>query len=297
MLVRCLVLLLVAAVVGPRQLDPIPDHGAVPPIVAPAAEPAPDEAAVREFARAIRRIRREHLGDVRDAALRAEGINQLRELTDPAAFGPLVDELAGERGDVRLAVLDHLAVQGDLGQAALARVAVNDPDEAMRYEAMRRMVAPASDAVLREIEAGLRSPVHEIANHAGTLAGSLRALETIPLLIFAQATADPVGDDGDVAWIAIETQRAFVAAVEPVVGSGAGAFQPIPGIVTEGAILRVVDAVAIFYRTEVHRVLVVMTTDDWGQSTAALGYDIRRWWEWYNAEYVPFRNQPSAGSP
>ena len=34
-----------------------------------------------------------------------------------------------------------------------------------------------------------------------------------------------------------------------------------------------------------------MTTDDWGQSTEYLGYDMRAWWEWYNGEYVPFKNE------
>ncbi len=276
-------------------LTPIPDRGAVPPIVELARAPSPESVTFRgrsrEFARQIRRIRHKHLGDIRVEELRAEGIARLCELTDPAAFQPMIEELAGEKDDVRLAVLDHFAVQGDEGQAALAWVAIYDQSEAMRYEATRRMVAPASDPVLGVLDGGLRSTRHVIANNAGTLAGALRALETIPLLIFAQATADPFDNTGDLAWIAIATQRAFVAGVQPIVGDGAGAFAPIPGIVSEGAILRVVDAVVIFYRTEVHRVLVAMTTDDWGQSTAHLGYDIKRWWEWYNTEYVAFKNE------
>jgi hypothetical protein len=55
-----------------------------------------------------------------------------------------------------------------------------------------------------------------------------------------------------------------------------------------------VDAVAIFYRTEIHRVLVAMTTEDWGQPTDYLAYDMKAWWEWYNAEYVPFKNEQLA---
>ncbi|MCZ6543555.1 MAG: hypothetical protein O6768_07800, partial [Planctomycetota bacterium] len=34
-----------------------------------------------------------------------------------------------------------------------------------------------------------------------------------------------------------------------------------------------------------------MTTNDWGQSTKYLAYDIRQWWQWYNSEYVPFKNE------
>jgi hypothetical protein len=279
-------------------LSPIPDHGAVPPIVEAALQTSRQElefrARSREYTRQIRRIRHEYLGEVRVRELRDQGIAELRTLDDPAAFKPLIDELQREADDVRLAVLDHFAGRGDEGQAALAWVAIHDDDDRIRYEAQRRLVAPASRPVLRVLDQGLRSPVHEIANNAGTVAGATFALETIPLLIFAQATADPAEDEGDLAWILVATQRAFVARIEPVVGSGAGAFAVIPGVVQEGVLLRVVDAVAIFYRTEIHRVLVAMTTEDWGRPTEYLAYDMKAWWEWYNAEYVPFKNRQIA---
>jgi hypothetical protein len=276
-------------------LTPLPDRGAVPPIVEMALAPTQEEldfkARAREHARQIRLIRREYLGGMRVERLRARGIEELCRLEDPAAFEPLIKELSREADDVRLAVLDHFTRQGDEGQAALAWAAIHHEDASMRHEASRRLVAPASQPVLRVLDQGLRSPVHEIANNAGTVAGAVHALETIPLLIFAQATADPVENEGDLAWIAVGTQRAFVAAVEPVVGSGAGAFVVIPGVLQEGVILRVVDAVAVFYRTEVHRSLVAMTTEDWGRSTEYLAYDMRAWWRWYNDEYVPFKNE------
>ncbi len=281
-------------------LTPIPDHGAVPPIIELAARQTEDELAFRKRSRGyaveIRRIRHEYLGRMRVAELRERGIHELRSLTDPAAFMPLIEELSDQKDDVRLAVLDHFSAQGDDGQAALAWVAIHDPGEAFRHEAQRRMVSPAPDPVLRVLGNALRSNRHDIANHAGTLAGSLRALQAIPLLIFAQATVDPFDEPGDLAWIAVATQRAFVARIEPIVGSGVGAFQVIPGVVSEGAILRVVDAVVIFYRTEVHRSLVMMTTDDWGQSTAHLGYDMRQWWTWYNDQYLPRKNAEIAAA-
>ncbi len=286
---------------GEAPLAPLPDRGAVPPIVEPAPPRLPqDEIAFRgrqrELRQQIRRIRHEHFGDIRVPEIRAEGVRGLRELNDPAALAPLVEELAGERDDVRLPVLDHVAAQGEHGQAALAWVAIHDEQDAIRHEATMRMVAPAGPEVLRILDTALRSNVHETANRAGALAGALRAVQAIPLLIFAQATADRLDSTGDVAWIAIATQQAFVAAVEPVVGSGAGAFRPIPGVVQEGVVLRVVDAVVIFYRTEVHRVLVMMTTDDWGQETASMGYDMRAWWAWYNQTYVPFVNERARDS-
>ncbi len=300
MLVGPRTLVVLAVLLGTQEdpryglLTPIPDRGGVPPIVEIAVRPTAEELEFRrrgrEYASRIRRVRHEYLGDMRAREFRDRGIDALRGFTDAAAFRPLIEELAAEKDDVRLALLEHFAGQGDDGQGALAWMAIHDPSEAYRHEAMRHMVSPASPTVLRILDSGIRSTRHDIANHAGTLAGSLRALEAIPLLIFAQATQDPFDEPGDLAWIAVATQRAFVAGIEPIVGSGAGAFRPIAGVVQEGAILRIVDAVVIFYRTEVHRVLVMMTTDDWGRSTAHLGYDMKAWWHWYNEQYVPDRN-------
>ena len=55
--------------------------------------------------------------------------------------------------------------------------------------------------------------------------------------------------------------------------------------------MRVVDAVVVIYRTEIHRSLVAMTTDNWGRPTDYLGYDINAWWSWYNTQYVPYKNE------
>ena len=130
-----------------------------------------------------------------------------------------------------------------------------------------------------------------MAGNAGALAGTLNALETIPLLIFAQATEDEPEDTGDLAWIAVQTQQAYIAELEPIVGGGAGAFAPVPGIASDGFVLRAVDAVVIVYRTPIHRALVNLTTHDWGRSTADFGYDMPRWYRWYNEEYVPHVNE------
>ncbi len=275
-------------------LTPLPETGGVPPIVelldGPTAAELTHRARAREYATQIRLIRRKYLGRKRVEAIRAVGIEQLREFTDPAAFRPLIEELAREDDDVRLAMLDHFAEQGDVGQAALAWVAIHDRDPAIRHEASRRMSTPVSGAVLALLDASLRSTKHSVANKAGMLAGTLGALETIPLLIFAQAASQTVSNSGDLAWIAIQTQTAYVQNLQPVVGSGAGAFEPVIATVSEGTILRVVDAVAIIYRTAVHNSLVSMTTEDLGQSTEYLAYNMPAWWEWYNTQYVPLKN-------
>ncbi len=276
-------------------LSPIPDRGGVPPIVDMLTHPSDGQLALRarsrQFTQQIRAIRHEYLGKIKIPPIRAQGLAELREFTDPAAFMPLIRELTGEADDVRLGLLDHFATLGDDAQAALGWLAIYDHDLAIRHEALTRMVSPAGLPVLNVLDQALRHHRHEIANNAGFVAGALNALQTIPLLIFAQATADPVDSQGDLAWIAIQTQTAYVQRIEAVVGSGAGGFRPILGIITEGVILRVVDAVAINYRTEINRSLVAMTTNDWGQSTEYLGYDMSRWRTWYNEDYLPWKRE------
>lgn len=276
-------------------LSPIPGRGGVPPIVELMAGPSASDIELagrrRRWEQQIRRIAHEHFGSIRVPEIRADGIERLQAITDPVAFAPMVEVLEAEDDDVRLAVLDHLADLGDQGQAAVAWVAIQDESAAIRHEAVRRLKSPASEPVLALLDQALRSPQHEVANNAGTVAGAVQALQAIPLLIFAQATTDTSEGQGDLAWIAIQTQRAFIARVDAVVNDGVAAFIPIPGVVSEGVILRVVDAVVIVYRTEVHRSLVAMTTQDWGQSTAHLGYDMNAWWHWYNEQYVPYKNR------
>jgi hypothetical protein len=277
-------------------LTPLPDEGGVPPIVqmlnAPSEAELAHRAKAREYTRQIRIIRHKHLGNKRVTAIRAQGIAELREFTDPAALRPMWEELKNEKDDVRLAVLDHFASRGDDGQAALAWAAVyttGADDTAIRHEAARRMTRPASPQVLALLDGALRSNRHTVVNNAGALAGALHALETIPLLIFTQVAQDTAETEGDLAWIAIQTQTAYTQSIESVVGDGAAAFVPVVGILNEGVVLRAVDAVVVSYRTDVHRSLVAMTSHDWGHSTEHLAYDPRRWWAWYNTEYVPFK--------
>ncbi|MCH8087278.1 MAG: hypothetical protein IIC81_05410, partial [Chloroflexi bacterium] len=70
------------------------------PIIDLAGRPDDDELAFRRRSRdyviQIRRIRHEYLGRIRVAELRSRGIDELRTLTDPAAFMPLVEELSGQ---------------------------------------------------------------------------------------------------------------------------------------------------------------------------------------------------------
>jgi hypothetical protein len=272
-------------------LTPLPDRGAVPPIVELLDRRSPEDEAVRarhrQYEQQVQRLRHDHFRQ-KKGERRAEGIAQIDEFVDPASFQTLIERLSDEGDDVREALLQHFAEQGEDGQAALAWIFIHDDDEAFRNEALRHMVSPVEGPVLAVLDQSLRSPKHATANNAGTLAGALNVVQAIPLLIFAQATQDEIpADQGDLAWIAIGTQIPFVANLQPVVGDNAGAFQPVIGVVNEGVVLRVMDAVVVVYRTEVHRSLVAMSSREFGESTAHLGYDMPAWWAWYNGEFVP----------
>lgn len=271
-------------------LTPLPETG-LPPILTMRDGPTSDELAyrarLRGYEKQINRIRYEHFGPIKVERIRREGIEELREFTDPAAFRPLIERLADEADDVRLAVLDHLAAQGELGEAALAWTAIYDKDAAIRHEATRRLTKPAAPAVLQVLDTALRSDDDIYANNAGFLAGALDAVPLIPVMVAAQATTREVERQGDLAWIAIGRQEVFVVNLVPVVGDNSGAFQPVLGTVQTGTVVRIMDAVVIVYRSYIHDSLVALTTRETGQSTSELGYDADAWREWYNTVYLP----------
>lgn len=273
-------------------LRPIPDRGGLPRI--PGADPALASGRLlrqhehRSATAAIEAIRRRHFGSQRVAAIRSEGMERLRDHRSGAALLAMHASLRREADDVRLAMLDHFESQGSAGQAALAFVAIREPEAALRGEATRRLRVPADPGALAMLDEGLRETRHEIVNRAGWVAGHLQAIEAIPHLIFAQVSADPVRQQGDLAWIAIGTQVSYVADLVPVVGNGVGAFQPIVGTVFEGVVLQVQDAVAYTYRSDAHHSLVALTSWDFGEPTDRIGFDPRVWRRWFNETYVPF---------
>ena len=112
------------------------------------------------------------------------------------------------------------------------------------------------------------------------------AWAAIPHLIATQYAADPVREKRDLAWIAIGTQRSYVQNLIPVAGDGAGAFRPVIGQITEGFVMRVTDAIAIIYRTEVHHALVGMTSRATGGDTSGNGWSFTAWRDWYNDEFL-----------
>jgi hypothetical protein len=269
----------------------------------------------REAERQMKRIRAKHFGTVRNTEVRQLGISKMREFTDPLLFPTMLEVFGREADDVRNALLDHFADQAcDQGDASLGYVAVFGKDEAFRKAATERLqgrVAQLHEAGALEqgdapwrikaiISNGVQQSNEAHAGAAAQLAEQLRLFELIPTLINAQVRGNTTGvaDDGGagaLAYILVGTQQAFVSDLTPVVGDSAVAFDPTLSVVTDGVVLRVIDAVVVTYRVEIHNALVGLANAGWdGRRTDGLGWDQKAWEEWYTKEFLPYRRALAA---
>ncbi len=252
----------------------------------------------------LRKIRLKHFGPIKKVEIRQAGIGKLREITDPAAFPAMLTVFEREEMDVRSAIFDHLAdMKDDRGDATLAWAAVFEKDKKVRDAAAQRVTkrvketgGEVSNSIKAVVAEGLNREDPNVNAGAGNLANLLKLYEAIPLLIQNQVRnpASGNGDDaGDLAYIYIGTQRSFIADLRPVVGQNAVAFDPVPGVLTEGVVLRVIDAFVFQYNVEVHDSLIALSSDGWGKNTAALGWDPSKWAKWYDEEFLPHRQRIS----
>ncbi len=257
----------------------------------------------KELERELYRLRATYFRNIRNVEIRQAGLAKLREYTDPAVFPSLLKIFKRDKEDVRGTILDMLAEQkSDEADATLAWSAVTDEDPWFRDAAADRLVRRAREAggepsvyVKSVIATGLKSELNREINAAANLAQALNLIEAIPMLINAQVqgTTAQVGAGGRsgesaLAYILVGTQTAFVADLEPVVADSAVAFDPTLGVVTEGVVLRVLDAVVVTYRTEVHSSLVGLSSRAWGRPTNGLGWDVPAWHDWYTREFKPY---------
>lgn len=276
--------------------------------VAPPDASDPSQRAVNEFnkrkaqySKEMKRIRLKHFGTINKTEIRQAGIAKLREYTDPAAFGAMLEIYQDEGMDVRLAVLDHLASQKSLeGDGVLAYCAVFDKNAEARSAARERLAKREArgefvpNVIQNVVAAGLSSRKPREAAAAGELARSLALFQAIPMMAAAQAQpagqywgGQPDDPSKSLAYILVGTQRSYVADLTPVVGEGAVAFDPQVGVITEGVVLRVINAYVFQYNVDLHNTLVGMTSDAWGQPTAHLGWDKQKWQEWYDRDFGP----------
>lgn len=258
-----------------------------------------------EAEKQMKTIRFKNFGSKMVPEIRQAGIVELRKITDSAAFPSMLEIFRDEQADVQKAVVEHL---GDLGTdhslTTLAYAAVFEKKpliKSLAAEALRERVE-ASHAVPAGVQtiiaSGLDSKDFFARGDAARLAVSLKLIEAIPAMIAGQISPSGGGSAGGyIAYIVIGEQRAYVADLNPVVGDGSVAFDPVPGVLTEGVVLAINDAVAIQYSTGVHDALVDFTSRLSGEDTSKLGWNPRKWLAWYKGTLVPKLNQPKAPAP
>ncbi|MEY2796202.1 MAG: hypothetical protein RIR10_1918 [Planctomycetota bacterium] len=223
---------------------------------------------------------------------RMAAIDVLERLHTPAELAAALQVLQGEAGranlvasdsDVRGALMKALANDAETGQVALVRFAVeeNDPVRASALAAMPDRLSDSAEAFLTVYLAGERELY---VNRAASIASAHAGAALIPPLIAAQSTP-PRQKRGDEAWIAIGKSISYVADVVPVVGDASGAFQPVPGTVFEGSVLRIMESVVTIYRTEVYFSLRRVVERETGQPAPPFGWDALAWNRWYEQEF------------
>lgn len=289
---------------APSTLPEVEDPNAI----RPAANPEQDLTDQRQLQEALRQhhLRRQHLEielkqlrhkyfrNPRAADLRAAGLEKLKAYNDPAIFESMLEIFSRSGDDVIAAIIDHLAsLETPEALATVAWTAVFDSHPRRRDMAASALTRtldgkPAPQSVKSVVADGLaRAHDPHVANAAG-LAATLKMADAIPAMIASQVVGRGEGNQGGaLAYILVGQQQAFVSDLEPVVGPSAVAFDPELSVVTEGVVLRVLDAVVVTYRVEVHQSLVRLTSDLWGQDTSSLGWDVPKWRQWYTREFLP----------
>lgn len=268
------------------------------------AHPAARASAERKALLAERNIRREAVRELVSRGLsidprngmtteRKAALEALASLRHPAELEDATEVLSGEGfrkdllasdGDVRTALFGALATDPWYGQARLVRFGVA-AREVVAASARDALPAVLSQRALNALRVSLAGQREETINRAAMIAGAHPAGSLIPSLIQAQFEESAPAPQGDEAWIAIGKSTAYVAGLVPVVGNGSGAFQPIPGVVYEGSVLRIMESAVTIYRTEVHQALVATVEQTTGQPAPPLGFDKDRWMAWYANQY------------
>ncbi|MGD9791298.1 MAG: hypothetical protein AB7Q00_09665 [Phycisphaerales bacterium] len=291
-------------------------HATCPPgsegesIVAPTASPETLEAnaARARLEKELKKLRFEYFRHGSNERLVNEGLAKLRELNAVENYPILCDLFLDEPGEVgvtvRTAVLDMFAKRrDDAGDTTLAWLGIFAKGDATRSAAFERLqsrrteLKHAPDAATRVVEVALQSKRDWAMQRAAEMAGVLDIIDAIPLLISAQAGIGALGGaggggatqpKGDLAYIAIAKQVAFVADLQPVVAEGAVGFDPTLGVVNEGVLLRIHDAQVKTVKVDLITPLNRLASSAWGQPTDYLGRDAAAWANWYDRDFKPY---------
>ncbi|GAB5495313.1 MAG: hypothetical protein Phyf2KO_03930 [Phycisphaerales bacterium] len=250
---------------------------------------------LREVEQDLRRTFYQFFKRTRNEQMHEQGWRELKRfMDDPRVYELMIELFEDKPIEMRRKLLELFVEEAsEDADVVLAWVAVFNEDEQLRIWAAGRLTervgeGKPSHRIQLVIESGLTSGEDDAAIASSNLVRRFNLLKAVPYLI--QAQAQPQRQDvrrGAIAQIVVGTQQAFVANLTPVVANNAVGFQPTIGVVTDGVVLRVMDAVVWSYRTQINRDLVAMTSDAWGRSTAKFGYDQKQWFDWYNNEFKP----------
>jgi hypothetical protein len=248
------------------------------------------------YERAMRNLRDEGLDTPSKngiTAARRRALETIEALGSPLELRAAIRVLEGEgmdgdlvqgEFDVRKALFTALAREATVGHAELVRYAITG-DGAVALLAQDSLPDQLSAQALAVVERGLRSSRELHINRAAMIASAHAAAALIPALIDAQFEERSTEGRGDEAWIAIGQRTAYIAGYVPVLGDGSGALQPIPGILYEGSLLRIMESAVTIYRTEVHRSLAMVIERTTGEPAPPLGFDRDQWLAWYQRDY------------
>jgi hypothetical protein len=185
--------------------------------------------------------------------------------------------------EARRRAFHAMASTSAAGVRELVRLAVED-DEPVGLDARASLPEELPTEALALLADELASGRELFINRAAMIAGAHGAATLIPNLIAAQYEA-PREKRGDEAWIAIGKSISYIAGAVPIVGDASGAFQPVPGTIFEGSVLRIMESVVEIYRTEVHVALASTVERATGLPAPPFGYDRDRWMAWYREEF------------
>lgn len=252
--------------------------------------------------RELKKLRAKHFRNQRYTPTREAGVIALRrDYAQPWMFPSLIEVFAEERDeDVVSTVCGILRDSAtDFGDRGLAFVAATTTEDTWRAHTTLALAAriksnfgrPPAGAVA-VFQAALQSGDTHAMDGAAVAGQALSLIELIPYIIPTQPGAGGQGgaggtgrQRGPLAWIAIGTQKSYVADLTPIVSQGAVAFDPTPGIVTEGTLFVVNDAVVTWSPRVVTGALTNLasaaTGEDASNLRGRLGMRFESWKDWY----------------
>ncbi len=262
----------------------------------------------RAYEKDLKKLRFQHFRAAGKTELRQEGMVKLRDYSDTKYFQSLIEIFGDEANDVNGCLLDIFREsRSHEGDACIAWVAVYGKEPAVRemagarLEQRRKELGELPQATGMVVYSGLRSNKSHAMAAAANLADQFDMINAIPWMIASQVSGGSAGlgsvdrgEDGDLAWIAVGTQQAFVSDLTPVVGPNAVGYDPQLDVVTSGTVLRINDAIVYEYHYEIHMPLTRLTSRMTGSETRQLGWDAKKWNDWYDHEFPALREQKLA---